>query len=109
MDEIFGTINPPISSIPADPVAAFGKLISLGIGLFILFIMLIMLVYLLWGAFEWVVSSGDKEKIAKAQLKITNAAVGTLIVVVVLTLYCFITVNILQLSPACFVFMIPSL
>ena len=37
---------------------------------------LAVLVYLIWGAFEWITSGGEKESVKKAQGKITNALIG---------------------------------
>jgi len=37
---------------------------------------LAVLVFLLWGAFDWITSGGDKEKIAGARRKIINALIG---------------------------------
>ena len=37
---------------------------------------LIVLVMLVWGAFEWVVSGGDKEAVGKARNRIINALIG---------------------------------
>jgi len=107
--DIFGTIKPPISSIPSEPTAAFGSLISAGIQLFIFVSALAMLIYMLLGAYEWIISGGDKDRLSKAQLKITNAVVGLIVVIVVLSVFCIVTVNILQISTSCFSFTIPTL
>ncbi|PIS08905.1 hypothetical protein COT75_04435 [Candidatus Beckwithbacteria bacterium CG10_big_fil_rev_8_21_14_0_10_34_10] len=44
--------------------------ISLVIGAIIVF------AYLLWGAFDWIMSEGDQEKLKSARLKITHAFIG---------------------------------
>ena len=36
-------------------------------------------IYLMWGALEWILSGGDKEKVASARKKITHAMIGLLI------------------------------
>lgn len=56
---------------------------------------LFMLVFLLWGAFDWVVSEGDKEKLQKAQKKLTNAVIGMILMVVALTLFMVVSGDIL--------------
>ena len=48
---------------------------------------LFLILYLLWGAFDWINSGGEKEKIAKAQQKITNAVIGMLLIFVVLAVF----------------------
>jgi len=107
--DIFGTVEPPISSIPQDTTTAVGSLISLGIKVFIFIAAIALLIYLLLGAFEWITSGGDKDKLTKAQLKITNAVVGIFVIIIVLSAFCVITVNILGISPSCFVFTLPQL
>lgn len=37
---------------------------------------LAVLVFMIWGAFDWITSGGDKEKITNARRKITNALIG---------------------------------
>lgn len=37
---------------------------------------LAVLFMMIWGAFEWITSGGDKEKVAKARERITNALIG---------------------------------
>lgn len=112
-DPIFGgTINPPITTIPSDPQQALGKLLGLGINLFILVCALFLLIYMLWGAYDWIASSGEKEKLAKAQQKITNAALGMIVVIVVLTVFSVITGQILgifEITPNGWKFSIPHL
>ncbi len=91
---IFGTIAPPPGS-PTDLGATIGKFINL----FLIVAALFTLAYMLWGAFDWIVSGGEKEKIDKARNKITNAALGLILVVVVLALFNTIVGPILNISP----------
>ncbi|MBI3485847.1 hypothetical protein HY025_02775 [Candidatus Daviesbacteria bacterium] len=37
---------------------------------------ILLLFYFLWGAIDWIMSGGDKEKVGNAQKKITSALVG---------------------------------
>lgn len=37
---------------------------------------LVVLVMLIWGAFEWITSGGDKEAVGKARNRIINALIG---------------------------------
>lgn len=109
LQDIFGTIKPPISSIPDNPTEAIGALISTGIHIFIFVAAIAMMIYLLLGAFEWIVSGGEKEKITKAQLKITNAVVGIVVIIAVLAIFNLITVKVLHIFEAPFQFKIPTL
>ncbi|MEK7597900.1 MAG: hypothetical protein AAB441_04615 [Patescibacteria group bacterium] len=97
IDELFGGISPPAAmNVGGDnPVQGLGKFIGFGIQMFILVAGLFMLVYLLWGAFDWISSGGEKEKIAKAQSKITNAVIGIVLVFVVLVAFNLLAGNIL--------------
>ncbi len=97
IDELFGGISPPPAmNVGGDnPVQGLGKFIGFGIQMFILVAGLFMLVYLLWGAFDWISSSGEKEKITKAQNKITNALIGIVLVFVVLVVFNLLAGNIL--------------
>ena len=47
---------------------------------------LLVLVYLIWGAFDWITSGGDKEAVAKARNKIINALIGLAVLAVAFAL-----------------------
>lgn len=78
---IFGKITPP------DPIKGFAGSGSAGISSFLT--NLVALIYsiativfifmLLWGAFDWITSEGNKEKIDSARNKILQAIVGILL------------------------------
>lgn len=98
VDDIFGKISPPpgiSSSMASDPVAGIGKFIGTLVNLAIVAFGFFMLIYLLYGAFDWITSGGDKEKLEKARHKITNALIGMLLVFVVLTVFGVLTGEIL--------------
>lgn len=97
VSDLFGGITPPpaMNVGGVDPAQGLGKFVAFGINMFILLAGISLLIYLLWGAFDWISSGGEKEKIAKAQNKITNAVVGIVLVFVVLTLFNLLAGNIL--------------
>lgn len=97
VQELFGGISPPDAmNIGGDkPVEGLGKFIGFGINMFILVAGIFLIIYLLWGAFDWINSSGEKERLTKAQNKITNALIGILLVFVVLTVFNLLAGNIL--------------
>ena len=77
----FGTIAPPpaISTfIGSDPTGAGGisKFLSNLIALIYTIATIVLIFMLLWGAFDWITSGGDKEKIQEARGRITNAIIG---------------------------------
>ncbi len=89
INDLFGGITPPAAMNIGgpDPVAGLGKFIAFGINMFILAAGMFFLLYLLWGAFDWISSGGEKEKITKAQNKITNALIGMTLIFVVLAVF----------------------
>lgn len=48
--------------------------------------LLIVLVMLVWGAFEWITSGGDKETVGKARGRIINALIGLAVLAVAFAL-----------------------
>ncbi len=53
-----------------------GALITSGIQILFIFAGLAVLIFIVWAAFDWITSGGDKEKVAAARRKITNAIIG---------------------------------
>lgn len=97
--DIFGTINPPISGLPTEPQEGINKIVGFGIQTFLFIAALTSLFYLLWGAYDWIVSDGEKEKIAKAQNKITNAVVGLFLTIFMLVIFNLVAGDILKIIP----------
>jgi len=89
VQELFGGISPPdaMNVGGEDPVQGLGKLVAFGINMFITIAGIFLLIYLLWGALDWIQSNGEKERLTKAQNKITNALIGIILVFVVLTVF----------------------
>lgn len=101
VSDIFGKVNPsPFiggGTLANDASAGFAKLIGTAVSLFILGAGLLLLLYMFWGAFDWINSGGDKEKLAKAQSKITNALIGIVLVFGVLVVFGVIAGQILHI------------
>ncbi len=90
VDDIFGSVSPPAGMNiggGGDPIAGLGSLIGWGINIFIIVAGMFLILYLLWGSLDWILSGGEKEKISKAQQKITNALIGMVLVFVVLVVF----------------------
>jgi len=90
VNDLIGTIKPPVDNplyTDKDPNKALGSLLSTGLQLFFFVAALAALVYLLLGAFEWITSSGEKEKLTKAQNKMQSAVVGLVLIVVVVVVF----------------------
>lgn len=65
-----------------------GTLIASALQIVFIFAGLAVLIFIVWAAFDWITSGGDKEKVAGARRKITNAIIG----LVLLALAYFIAV-----------------
>jgi len=89
LNDVIGQITPPADSpvYTGNVSESMGKLLSVVIQLFLLFAGLAALVYLLLGAYEWLISSGEKEKLQKAQNKILNAVIGLILIVVIFVVF----------------------
>lgn len=77
----FGTISPPPELIPftsPDPTGAAGisKFLSNLVALIFSLAAVVLIFMLIWGAWDWMTSEGDKEKLSKAQQKIISALIG---------------------------------
>ncbi len=75
-------ITPPAGKGFADLGSFVGNVLVLVFGLGIL----IVLVMLIWGAFEWITSGGDKEAVGKARNRIINALIGMAVLAIAFAL-----------------------
>lgn len=72
-------ISPP-PGIPAGSTITLSKVISLGVQYLIIAAIGLALFFLIWSGFDWMSSSGDKEKLAKAQQKLIFSIIGLIVV-----------------------------
>ncbi len=114
-NDIFGCITPPVN-IPGsggtDPAAPISNLFTVIIRLVITVAALLTLVYMLWGGLDWVTSGGEKEKITKAQQKITYALIGIVFIVLSFSIFGVIAGNVLgiiELTGSGFRFKLPTM
>lgn len=97
-EDIFGKVTPPPGSGSfSDPVQGVSSILVNGIKLFLIMASLFMLGYMLWGALDWIISSGEKERVAKAQNKIQNAVIGLFVIVISFALFSVITGPVLHI------------
>ena len=111
-DDPIGKISPPVAALAGDPKQSLGKLISTGIMAFVLVASMAVLAYMMWGAFDWITSGGDKARVEKAQLKITHAIIGILVLIAAFTIFQVVGVNMLGIiKPGTngYIFSIPSI
>lgn len=83
-DCVFGTVSPPPALddlIKRDPTGAggIGLFLSNLIALIYSIASIVLIFMLVWGAFDWLTSGGDKEKLQGAQRKILNAIIGIIL------------------------------
>ena len=114
MTDLFGEVSPPPGSEAfVNPFAGLGRLILTGIRISFIVFGLAALIYLLWGAFLWVTSEGDEEKLEKARMQMTHAVIGFVLVVVVLTIFSLVSGDILGIiirdKEGNWVFKLPSI
>ncbi len=80
----FGTIQPPDvlkGLLQKDPTGAgaISQFLSNFVILIYTLAAIVLILMILWGAFDWLISEGDKEKVASAQKKIINAVIGIIL------------------------------
>src|SRR3989344_3450752 len=74
-------ITPPVGGYK-DLGAFITNIMTLAFSLAILLV----LIMLIWGAFEWITSGGDKDNVGKARGKIINALIGLAVLAVAFAL-----------------------
>lgn len=70
-------VTPPEAGVA--PGASPGKVISNVISIVIAIAALTVLFYLVWGAFQWITSGGEKEAVGKARQKLLASIIGLMI------------------------------
>ena len=83
-----GVSGPPINFTGPKDVPSGGgigpldlaSIISTAFELAILVAIIACLIMLIWGGFDWMVSEGDKQKVAKARQRLTMAVIGLVVV-----------------------------
>jgi hypothetical protein len=91
--DIFGTVKPPapVAAIPgATGAAQLSSFLTTIIQLIYVAAALAFLFMIVIGAFQWIISGGDKEKVANAQKRITHAIIG-----IVLLALAFVVIGII--------------
>ena len=76
------TPSPLVVTPPPQGYQDLGVFITQAITLIFGFAILVVLVMLVWGAFEWITSGGDKEAVGKARNRIINALIGLAVLAV---------------------------
>lgn len=82
-------IVPPVDPITKKPLgfSKLGPFINNVIVLVFIFAVIAVLFMLIWGAFEWITSGGDKESVGKARNRILNALIGLAVLAVAFAIF----------------------
>ena len=75
-----------ISVDPTKGYSSLGNFIGNFLTLALAIAILVVLVMLIWGAFEWITSGGDKEAVGKARGRIINALIGLAVLAIAFAL-----------------------
>ena len=99
---IFGTVSPDVpKGLNPDTFGGVGKTLGHFIGVMIRVFMIMsaitLMIMLLWGAYDYISSSGDDKALGNAQKKMTSAVVGILLLIFMFVLWDVIVVRILGL------------
>jgi len=79
--------NPPLSiTKPSSGFSDVGKFVTNLLQLAFVVAIFVVLVMLIWGAFEWITSGGDKEAVGHARNRIINALIGLAVLAVAFAL-----------------------
>lgn len=81
VQDAFGKIpapSPLANVLAKDPTGAGGlsDLLSRLISMFYVLAIVVLIFMLVWGAFDWITSGGEKEKLESAKKKLINAIIG---------------------------------
>lgn len=84
IENIFGKITPPDALKPLlqqDPTGAgaLSNFLSRLVALIYVLAAIVLIFMLIWGAWDWMISEGNKEKVESARNKIINAFIGILL------------------------------
>ena len=81
---VFGTIKAPSEILPliqkgGEGAGGISLVLNNLITLIYIFAGVIFIFMILWGAFQWLTSGGEKEAVAAARGRITNAIIGIIL------------------------------
>lgn len=88
-----GVTGAPLST--GDVSSNFTNIFSFAINAVFVVSAVFALVYLMWGAFDFIMSAGDTAKMGTARQKMINALIGIVLLVASLTVWLLITRNVL--------------
>lgn len=91
-------VAPPPGNFGIDPISTpVNTIFSNAIKIIFIVAILAVLVMLIWGAFQWITSGGDKEAVGNARKRITHALIGLAILALAFVIL-FVVGNILHVD-----------
>lgn len=66
-------------SMPNSGQASLENILRVGINYLYIVVVILALIFIIWGGINWIMSSGDKQKLAQARQKIVFAILGLVI------------------------------
>jgi hypothetical protein len=78
-DPLCANVAAPNGRIIA-PTTAIGSIVSFGVAFIIVIAFLAALLFIVLGAFQWITSGGDKQKVADARNHIIAAVIGLIVI-----------------------------
>lgn len=78
---IFGKVTPVISGMPDNPQASLVRILNVSLNMFLVVAGLFALLNLILAGYAYIMAGGDAKKVSEANLKITYAIVGLIIIV----------------------------
>ncbi len=113
IEDVFGRVDSPVGGQRlADPGTGLASIIVTGIQIAFFIGGLLLLGYLFYGAFLWITSNGEEDKLEKARGTLTQAIVGMILLVVALTIFLVVAgniLNIITITPGGFEFNLPTI
>jgi hypothetical protein len=95
IEDVFGKVNAPGPEALSNPGSGLSTLMVTGIQLVFFVGGLLLLGYLLYGAFLWITSGGEEDKVAKARNTMMYAVIGIVLLVASLVIFVVVAGNIL--------------
>lgn len=95
IENVFGKVNAPGPEALSNPGTGLSTLLVTGIQLVFFVGGLLLLGYLLYGAFLWITSEGEEDKVAKARNTMMYAVIGIVLLVASLVIFVVVAGNIL--------------
>jgi len=97
-DAMSKILGPGVSTAPlagGDIITKLGHIFGFAINLLLVVSAIAVVFYMLWGAFEYISSTGDATKTEKARQKIVNAVIGIIIMIGAFTVWLVVVRDVL--------------